>query len=77
MTRAEIEARVDNLRAELTGAEFVDAVRLFSEELDSRDREVLGAVLLERAPTEEAGLSERIEAPSWFRRMLDPSRARR
>jgi hypothetical protein len=77
VTRGQIEARVDALSAELEGAEFVDAVRRFAEELDPRERDVLGAVLIERAPTLEQSLSERIEAPGWLGRMLDPSRRRR
>jgi hypothetical protein len=77
VTRREIEAEVDGLRAELEGDEFVDAVRRLAAGLGERDREVLGAVLIERAPAAEAALSERIEAQSWLRRKLDPSRGRR
>ncbi len=70
MTRAELEARVDELAVEHEGAAFADEVRRFSEELDDREREELKAILLVKARALEDAVDERFEAKGWFRRTL-------
>jgi hypothetical protein len=72
MTRAQIEARVDELAAAHRGKRFVAAVRELSTELDQDERDVLGAVLLERAGTFERAAQERARVRGWLRRTLDP-----
>ena len=69
-SRRELEQRVDELAAELKGAEFAEAVRVYSEGLDEREREELGAILLLRARALEDAVGERFEAQGWFRRTL-------
>ena len=49
-TRAALEARVDKLAEEHDGEAFVEAVRAFSTQLDADDQELLGRILLARAP---------------------------
>jgi hypothetical protein len=49
-TRAALEARVEKLAAEHQGEELVTEMRAFAEQLDDDDRELLGRILLERAP---------------------------
>ena len=73
MTRDEIAARVDALAAEHEGQAFVSAVKELSEWLDEDERDVLGAVLLERARALEDLAEERVRAKGWIRRTLDPN----
>ena len=69
MTREQLEARVDELAARHTGAEFAEAVRRFSEEeLDEPEREQLKAILLVKARALEDAMDERFEAKGWIRR---------
>ena len=49
-TRAALEARVDKLAAEHAGDEFVESVRAFADQLSDDERELLGRVVLDRAP---------------------------
>ena len=49
MTRAELEAHVDELARVHEGAAFVEAVRVLAAGLDDERRRVLAAVLLDRA----------------------------
>jgi hypothetical protein len=71
--RSEIEARVDQLRAQHPGREeFVAAIGGLAESLDPGEREVLGRVLLERQP-ETGGfdvISQRIERGGWMKRTM-------
>jgi hypothetical protein len=71
--RSEIEARVDQLRAQHPGRdEFVAAIGELAESLDADGREVLGRVLLERQP-ETGGfdvISQRIERGGWMKRTM-------
>lgn len=67
-TRAEISARVDELRE--SEPDFIAAIQAFSQDLRPEERELLGEVLLERADTEYA-LRERVVARGWFRRQWD------
>jgi hypothetical protein len=77
MRREEITARVDELACDLRGPEFVAAVEELSAELDQDGRDLLGAVLLERAGAFENAVAERAGAKGWLRRRLDPSERRR
>ena len=70
MTRDELERRVDELSAQHDGADFADAVRRFSEELDEIEREELKAILLQKARAFEDAMDERFEAKGWIRRQL-------
>jgi len=70
MSRGELERRVDELAARHEGAEFADAVRRLSDELDEDDREVLKAILLTKARAFEDAMDERFEAKGWIRRQL-------
>ena len=70
MRREELERRVDELSAQHDGAEFADAVRRFSEELDEPEREELKAILLQKARAFEDAMDERFEAKGWIRRQL-------
>ncbi len=70
-SRAELELRVEELAGEHSGQEFAAAVRAYSEELDERERELLKAILLQRAHALEDAVSERFEAKGWLRRTLD------
>jgi alkylation response protein AidB-like acyl-CoA dehydrogenase len=74
VTRAEIAARVDELadRRET----FVSEVRRFAGELDRRERELLGEILLTRAKEDGAfaeALRGRARARGWLRRQWDRS----
>jgi hypothetical protein len=71
-TRAALEARVDKLAAEHEGEQLVAAVQDFAEQLDESDRELLGRILLERAPARR-GVTE--DYPRW--RVILPPRKRR
>jgi hypothetical protein len=56
----------------------VAAVTELSAGLDREERDVLGAVLLERARALEDAVEERAQAKGWIRRTLDvETRARR
>lgn len=68
MTRAELEACVDELAAEHSGAAFADAVRELSDRLDEDEREELKAILLLKARLFEDAVGERFEARGWIRR---------
>ena len=72
MTRDEIAARVDELSGAHEGREFVAAVGELAEGLDQEERDILGAVLLERANVFESAARERLRAKGWLRRALDP-----
>jgi hypothetical protein len=72
MTRAQIEARVDELARER--ATFVAEVRRLAAQLDPDGREILGEVLLARADGEGAftdALERRITARGWLQRVWD------
>jgi hypothetical protein len=77
MTRAQLERRVDELAAAHRGKAFVAAMRELSDGLDQEDRDILGAMLLERAGAFESAAEERAHAKGWFRRTLDPFARRR
>lgn len=66
-SREAIAVRVDALRAEHSGEELVEAVRLFAEQLGDDERVVLGEVLLERAAEQRPSLAG-VRRPSWFDR---------
>jgi hypothetical protein len=72
MTREEIAARVDELASDRRGGEFVAAVEALSAGLSQHERDILGAVLLERAAVFESAARERLRAQGWLRRTLDP-----
>jgi hypothetical protein len=63
-TREALEARVAKLAEEHEGQELVDAVVAFGEQLDDGERELLGKVLLERAPS-RSPKDETEEYPRW------------
>jgi hypothetical protein len=67
-TRDAIAARVDALASE---EGFVEAVKRFSEDLSEPERELLGAVLLQRAGTVGPSLREQVERRGWIQRQLD------
>jgi hypothetical protein len=71
-TRAALEARVDKLAAEHEGEELVAAVSAFAQQLGDEDRELLGRILLERAPA-RSGVT--VDYPRW--RVILPARRRR
>ena len=71
MRREEIEAHVDELAREHTGARFVAAVQELSAGFDQEERDVLGAVLLERSRAFEGAAAERARTKGWIRRTLD------
>ena len=73
-TRAALEARVEKLAEEHEGPELVEAIRLFAEQLGPEEREILGRVLLDRAP----GRTPRevtIDYPRWH--VILPRKRRR
>jgi hypothetical protein len=72
VTREQIELRVDALARAHQGQDFVAAVQVLSAELDQDGRDVLGALLLERAGAFEHAAEERAQAKGWLRRTLDP-----
>jgi FixJ family two-component response regulator len=61
-TRAALEARVDKLAAEHEGEEFVEAIRSFGEQLSDEERDLLGRVVLDRAPRDPG---VRVKYPKW------------
>lgn len=63
-TREALEARVDKLSEEHEGQELVDAVVRLGEQLDDGERELLGRVLLERAPG-RSPKEETADYPRW------------
>ncbi len=63
-TRQALEARVAKLAEEHEGQELVDAVVRFGEQLDESERELLGKVLLERAP-QRSPRDETEDYPRW------------
>jgi hypothetical protein len=69
-TRPALEARVAKLAEEHEGEELVEAVQEFGEQLDEDERELLGRILLERAPRVALG-----DYPRW--QMIFPRRRRR
>ena len=73
LNREEIEARVDELRAEHPGREeFLAAIRAFSETLHPQARKILGKVLLDRKP-ETGGfdvITDRLERGGWMKRTM-------
>lgn len=69
-TRQALEARVDKLAEAHEGEGLVEAVRRFGEQLNDDEREVLGRILLERAPKPEVE-----DYPRW--RMFLPGRRHR
>jgi hypothetical protein len=73
MERAQIERRVDELRAEHPGREeFIAAVGEFGQELGPDARKTLGRVLLDRQP-ETGGfdvLNKRLEEGGWMKRTM-------
>jgi hypothetical protein len=74
-TREALETRVAKLAEEHEGQQLVDAVVRFSEQLDDGERELLGRVLVERAPTRSAK-EETTDYPRW-QVILPRIRARR
>jgi predicted nucleic acid-binding Zn ribbon protein len=70
MRRDEIAARVDELAREHEGPAFVAAVEGLSVGLDQESRDLLGAVLMERARALEGAADERARAKGWLRRTL-------
>jgi hypothetical protein len=71
-TRAALEARVDKLAADHQGEELVAAVSDFAGQLGDKERELLGRILLERAPA-RGGVT--LDYPRW--RAILPARRRR
>lgn len=69
-TRPALEARVAKLAEEHEGEKLVEAVQEFGEQLDDEERELLGRILLERAPAVAIG-----DYPRW--QMILPRRRRR
>lgn len=69
--RAELERQVDELHDAHTGAAFADAMRALHDSLSGSDREVLKAIVLERAANFDQALMERVDSRGWLRRQLD------
>ena len=71
-TKEAIGARVDQLAGEHEGQAFVDACRAFSEQLDSKERNVLQDVLMARAKLRSriADAAQERRTSGWMRRML-------
>jgi hypothetical protein len=69
--REEIAARVDRLAREHEGEAFVAAVEELASGLDQEERDVLGAVLLDRSRALQDAAAERSSAKGWIRRTLD------
>jgi hypothetical protein len=73
LNRAEIEARVAELRAEYPGREeFIAAMKELGETLHPDARKLLGQVLLEQQP-ETGGfdvISQRLERGGWMKRSM-------
>jgi hypothetical protein len=70
MEREEIAARVDELARVHTGPSFVAAVEELAGGLGQEERDVLGAVLLERSRALEDAADQRANAKGWIRRTL-------
>ena len=77
MERKEIAARVDALAREHEGPAFVAAVEELAGGLDQEERDVLGAVLLDRSRALQDAAAERKSAKGWIRRTLSLERTRR
>lgn len=73
-SREELDERVETLADAHEGKEFVAAVSRFAEEeLEPEERDLLGAVLLERADEEHAFQEvarRRAREPAWWRRTV-------
>ena len=73
-SREELDERVETLADAHEGKEFVEAVSRFAEEeLEPDERDLLGAVLLERAEEEHAfqeAARRRAREPGWWRRTV-------
>src|ERR687891_391808 len=73
-SREELDERVETLADAHEGKEFVKAVSRFAEEeLEPDERDLLGAVLLERAEEEHAfqeAARRRAREPGWWRRTV-------
>lgn len=73
LNRPEIEARVDELRAEHPGREeFLAAIRAFNDTLHPEAQKTLGKVLLDRKP-ETGGfdvITNRLERGGWMKRTM-------
>jgi hypothetical protein len=71
-TKARIEQRVDELKREHDGKAFVSAIKALNDEIGSGERELLHAVLLERA--QETGGLDAVERRryegGWLRRQM-------
>jgi len=70
-TTEALALRVEELAAQRES--FVPAVQRLAEELDERERELLGRLLLERANVEarrQGALDERLERRGWLGRTL-------
>ena len=80
-SRRELEQRVDELATQYEGVAFADAVRSYSNGLDEEERELLKAILLQRARALEDAVDDRFEAKGWLRRtfgrMADTERKER
>jgi flagellar biosynthesis regulator FlaF len=75
-SRAELERRVDELAERRQGQAFADAVRELHAELDVRSRELLEAILLERAANLDEAVMKRVDARGWLRRQWDKASGR-
>jgi hypothetical protein len=73
-SREELDERVETLADAHEGKEFVRAISRFAEEeLEPDERDLLGAVLLERAEEEHAfqeAARRRAREPGWWRRTV-------
>ena len=73
-SREDLDERVETLADAHEGREFVEAVSRFAEEeLEPDERDLLGAVLLERADEEHAfqeAARRRAREPGWWRRTV-------
>jgi hypothetical protein len=72
-TREALTARVEKLAAEHEGEELVAAVQAFAEQLDDDERELLGRILLERAPQRKGVTAD---YPKWSVILPRPRRRR-
>jgi hypothetical protein len=70
-SRRLLEERVDELAARQSGREFASAVRRLHDELEPEERELLRAILLERAANVDAAVLERVQTRGWLRRQWD------
>lgn len=74
-TRAALEARVEKLTSEYEGAELIEAVVGFSQQLDQEERGLLGQILLERAQARTPADLTR-DYPRWSVILPRPRRKR-